>query len=65
MVLILKDALHAKEFLAVDYGDVSVREALGSLIRSAVLRVETFASAHEFASTPTRPGRSAMGSPEA
>ena len=28
--------------------DVSVREALGSLIRSAGLRVETFASAQEF-----------------
>ena len=28
--------------------DVSVREGLGSLIRSAGLRVETFASAQEF-----------------
>jgi FixJ family two-component response regulator len=28
--------------------DVSVREALGSLIRSAGLRVETFVSAQEF-----------------
>jgi FixJ family two-component response regulator len=33
--------------LVVD-DDVSVREALGSLIRSAGLRVETFASAQEF-----------------
>lgn len=32
--------------------DVSVREALGSLIRSAGLRVETFASAREFLARP-------------
>jgi FixJ family two-component response regulator len=32
--------------------DVSVREALGSLIRSAGLRVETFASAQEFLARP-------------
>jgi len=32
--------------------DVSVREALGSLIRSAGLRVETFASAQEFLACP-------------
>jgi FixJ family two-component response regulator len=32
--------------------DVSVREGLGSLIRSARLRVETFASAQEFLDSP-------------
>jgi FixJ family two-component response regulator len=32
--------------------DVSVREGLGSLIRSAGLKVETFASAHEFLASP-------------
>jgi len=32
--------------------DVSVREALGSLIRSAGLRVETFATAQEFLARP-------------
>jgi len=32
--------------------DASVREAVGSLIRSAGLRVETFASAHEFLASP-------------
>src|SRR6266540_2907004 len=32
--------------------DVSVREALGSLIRSAGLRAETFASAQEFLARP-------------
>jgi len=32
--------------------DASVREGLGSLIRSARLRVETFASAHEFLNSP-------------
>jgi FixJ family two-component response regulator len=32
--------------------DVSVREALGSLLRSADLRVETFASAQEFLAGP-------------
>jgi len=32
--------------------DVSVREALGSLIRSAGLRVETFATAQEFLACP-------------
>jgi FixJ family two-component response regulator len=37
--------------LVVD-DDVSVREALGSLIRSAGLRVETFASAREFLARP-------------
>ena len=37
--------------LVVD-DDVSVREALGSLIRSAGLKVETFASAQEFLSRP-------------
>ena len=37
--------------LVVD-DDVSVREALGSLIRSAGFRVETFASAHEFLARP-------------
>jgi len=37
--------------LVVD-DDVSVREALGSLIRSAGLKVETFASAQEFLTRP-------------
>jgi len=37
--------------LVVD-DDVSVREALGSLIRSAGLKVETFASAQDFLSRP-------------
>lgn len=37
--------------LVVD-DDVSVREALGSLVRSAGLRVETFASAQEFLARP-------------
>ncbi len=37
--------------LVVD-DDVSVREALGSLIRSTGLRVETFASAQEFLARP-------------
>ena len=37
--------------LVVD-DDVSVREALGSLIRSAGLKVETFASAQEFLARP-------------
>ena len=32
--------------------DASVREGLGSLIRSAGLRVETFASAQEFLDSP-------------
>ncbi|PYJ14462.1 MAG: DNA-binding response regulator, partial [Verrucomicrobia bacterium] len=32
--------------------DASVREALGSLIRSAGLEVETFASAQEFLACP-------------
>lgn len=33
--------------------DLSVREALGSLIRSAGFRVETFSSAHEFLARPS------------
>lgn len=41
----------AKVFVVDD--DESVREALGSLIRSAGLNVETFASAHEFLAKPT------------
>ena len=41
----------AEIVLVVD-DDVSVREALGSLIRSAGLRVETFASAQEFLARP-------------
>src|SRR5262245_2580287 len=32
--------------------DASVREAMGSLIRSAGLRVQTFASAQEFLASP-------------
>ena len=32
--------------------DESVRESLGSLIRSAGLRVETFASAQQFLASP-------------
>jgi len=32
--------------------DVSVREAVGSLIRSAGLRAETFGSAQEFLASP-------------
>ena len=32
--------------------DASMREAVGSLVRSAGLRVETFASAQEFLSSP-------------
>ena len=41
----------AKVFVVDD--DESVREALGSLIRSAGLQVETFASAHEFLTRTT------------
>jgi FixJ family two-component response regulator len=40
--------------------DVSVREALGSLIRSAGLSVETFASAHEFLQRPRPDGPSCL-----
>jgi FixJ family two-component response regulator len=42
---------HDAIVLVVD-DDVSVREALGSLIRSTGLRVETFASAQEFLARP-------------
>ncbi len=38
--------------IAVVDDDLSVRESLGSLIRSAGLRVETFASAQEFLARP-------------
>src|SRR5262245_13736713 len=38
----------AKAIVFVVDDDLSVREALGSLIRSAGLKVETFASAQEF-----------------
>jgi FixJ family two-component response regulator len=37
-----------KEIVFVVDDDVSVREGLAGLIRSAGLRVQTFASAHEF-----------------
>src|SRR5215510_8037474 len=40
----------AKVYVVDD--DASVREAVGSLIRSAGLRVETFASAQEFLASP-------------
>ena len=40
--------------------DASVREALGSLIRSAGLRVESFASAHEFLARPRAEGPSCL-----
>jgi FixJ family two-component response regulator len=40
--------------------DVSVREALGSLIRSAGLRVETFATAQEFLARPRAEGPSCL-----
>ena len=40
--------------------DASVREALGSLIRSAGLRVETFASAQEFLARPRADGPSCL-----
>ena len=42
----------AKAIVFVVDDDVSVREGLGSLIRSAGLRVETFASAQEFLARP-------------
>ena len=42
----------AKAIVFVVDDDLSVREALGSLIRSAGLKVETFASAHEFLARP-------------
>ena len=40
--------------------DVSVREALGSLMRSAGLRVETFATAQEFLARPRAEGSSCL-----
>src|SRR5262247_1173945 len=40
--------------------DVSVREALASLIRSAGLRVESFASAREFLARPPENGPSCL-----
>src|SRR2546427_6295653 len=40
--------------------DESVREALGSLIRSAGLRVETFATAQEFLARPRAEGPSCL-----
>ena len=40
--------------------DVSVREALGSLLRSAGLRVETFATAQEFLARPRAEGSSCL-----
>src|SRR5213594_4186277 len=42
----------AKAIVFVVDDDASVREGLGSLIRSAGLRVETFASAQEFLARP-------------
>ncbi|HKF02286.1 MAG TPA: response regulator transcription factor [Candidatus Sulfotelmatobacter sp.] len=42
----------AKAIVFVVDDDLSVREALGSLIRSAGLKVETFASAQEFLARP-------------
>src|SRR5215475_5013825 len=42
----------AKPRVYVVDDDASVREAVGSLIRSAGLRVETFASAQEFLASP-------------
>jgi len=42
----------AKAIVFVVDDDASVREGLGSLIRSAGLRVETFASAQEFLDSP-------------
>jgi len=42
----------AKAIVFVVDDDLSVREALGSLIRSAGLQVETFASAQEFLARP-------------
>src|SRR3981081_1505874 len=41
---------YAPVYVADD--DVSMRESVGSLIRSAGLKVETFASAHEFLARP-------------
>jgi FixJ family two-component response regulator len=43
--------------------DESVRESLGSLIRSAGMRVETFASAQQFLAGPRSEIVSAMGAP--
>ncbi len=43
--------------------DESVRESLGSLIRSAGMRVETFASAQQFLTGPRSENVSAMGAP--
>jgi FixJ family two-component response regulator len=44
--------VEAKAIVFVVDDDLSVREALGSLIRSAGLKVETFASAQEFLARP-------------
>ena len=42
----------ARALVCVVDDDASVRDAVGSLIRSAGLRVETFASAQEFLGSP-------------
>jgi FixJ family two-component response regulator len=50
----------AKAIVFVVDDDASVREGLGSLIRSAGLRVETFASAREFLARPQVDGPSCL-----
>ena len=44
----MRDSLDSKAIIAIVDDDPSVREGLSSLIRSAGLQVETFASAQEF-----------------
>ena len=51
----MKEVAHISKIAAPIYvvdDDASVREALGSLIRSAGLGVKTFASAQEFLAHP-------------
>ncbi|MEB4590698.1 response regulator [Candidatus Thiothrix sp. Deng01] len=48
------EQVHGRVYVVDD--DLSMREALSSLIRSVGLAVETFASAAEFLATPRHPG---------
>jgi FixJ family two-component response regulator len=51
---------HATPIVFVVDDDISVREALGSLIRGEDWQVETFASAHEFLARPRAPAPSCL-----
>lgn len=52
--------MHSHEQVYVVDDDLSMREALSSLIRSVGLAVETFASAAEFLAAPRHPGAACL-----